>query len=250
MTSKIRLYFSDKIQSDLVTHLNKNQSHYIKNVMRLKPGENISIFNSYGEWNSKIESYEKGKAQIKILDKVRGHQRHRKELLYKENEKKIWLAFSPIKQNPLNFMIQKATELGVQKLIPLICERSIVKNINTTRIKKIIIESSEQSNRLSIPEIKKIESLKNFLKIFPKNGYIIFCDINTHEKNLKEILAKKIEGPICILVGPEGDFSETERQLIINLNQAYPLSLASNILRAETAAIAAIAIVNFQLNSL
>ena len=218
--------------------------------MRLKPGENISIFNSYGEWNSKIESYEKGKAQIKILDKVRGHQRHRKELLYKENEKKIWLAFSPIKQNPLNFMIQKATELGVQKLIPLICERSIVKNINTTRIKKIIIESSEQSNRLSIPEIKKIESLKNFLKIFPKNGYIIFCDINTHEKNLKEILKKKIEGPICILVGPEGDFSETERQLIINLNQAYPLSLSSNILRAETAAIAAITIVSFQLNSL
>jgi len=238
MTSKIRLYFSNKIQSDLVTHLNKNQSHYIKNVMRLKPGENISIFNSYGEWNSKIESYQKGKAHIKILDKVRDE----------ENERKIWLAFSPIKQNPLNFMIQKATELGIHKFIPLLCERSVVKNINTVRVKKIIIESSEQSNRLSIPEIKKIESLKNFLKNFPKNGYVIFCDINTHEKNLKEILTKKIEGPICILVGPEGDFSETERQLITNLNQAYPLSLASNILRAETAAIAAITIVNFQLN--
>ena len=85
MASKIRLHFSNKIQSDLVTHLNKSQSHYIKNVMRLKPGKIISIFNSYGEWNSKIKSYEKGNAQIKILDKVRGHQRHRKELLYKEN---------------------------------------------------------------------------------------------------------------------------------------------------------------------
>jgi len=249
MTSKIRLYFSDKIQSDLLTHLNKNQSHYIKNVMRLKPGEYISIFNSHGEWNSKIKSYEKGKAHIKVLDKVRGHQRHRKELLYKENEKKIWLAFSPIKQNPLNFMIQKATELGIQKFIPLLCERSVVRNINTERVKKIIIESSEQSNRLSIPEIEKIEFLKNFLKIFPKNGYIIFCDINTHKKNLKKVLSKKIEGPICILVGPEGDFSETERQLIINLNQVYSLSLASNILKAETAAIAAVSIVNFQLNS-
>ena len=249
MTSKIRLYFSNKIQSDLVTHLNKNQSHYIKNVMRLKPGENISIFNSYGEWNSTIESYEKGNAQIKVLDKVRGQERHRKELLYKENEKKIWLAFSPIKQNPLNFMIQKTTELGVQKFIPLLCERSVVRNINIARIKKIIIESSEQSNRLSIPEIKKIESLKNFVKIFPKNGCIIFCDINTHEKNLKKILTKKIEGPICILVGPEGDFSETERQQIISLNQVHSLSLASNILKAETAAIAAISIVNFQLNS-
>jgi len=249
MTSKIRLYFSNKIQSDLVTHLNKNQSHYIKNVMRLKPGENISIFNSYGEWNSKIESYEKGNAQIKVLDKVRGQERHRKELLYKENEKKIWLAFSPIKQNPLNFMIQKTTELGVQKFIPIICERSMVKNINIERVKKIVIESSEQSNRLSIPEIKKIESLKNFLKNFPKNGCIIFCDINSHKKNLNKILTKKIKGPICILVGPEGDFSEAERQLIINLNQAYPLSLAPNILRAETAAVAAVSIVNFQLNS-
>jgi 16S rRNA (uracil1498-N3)-methyltransferase len=249
MSSKIRLYFSNKIQSNLVTHLNKKQSHYIKNVMRLKPGEYISIFNSSGEWNSKIESYEKGNAQIKILDKVRGQQRHRKELLYKENEKKIWLAFSPIKQNPLNFMIQKATELGVQKFIPLLCERSVVKNINTARIKKIIIESSEQSGRLSIPEITKIEPLKNFLKIFPKNGYIIFCDINCHKKNLKEILTKKIEGPICILIGPEGDFSETERQFIINLSQTFPLSLASNILRAETAAIAAVTLVNFQLNA-
>ena len=248
MTSKIRLYFSDKIESNLVAYLNKKQSHYIKNVMRLKPGKNISIFNSYGEWNSKIESYEKGNAQIKILDKIRGHQRCRKELLYKENEKKIWLAFSPIKQNQLNFMIQKSTELGVQKFIPLICERSMVKNINTARIKKIIIESSEQSNRISIPEIKKIEPLKNFLKIFPKNGYIIFCDINCHKKSLKEILTKEIKGPICILIGPEGDFSETERQLIINLKQVYSLSLASNILRAETAAIAAITIVNFQLN--
>jgi len=182
------------------------------------------------------------------LDKVRGQERHCKELLYKENEKKIWLAFSPIKQNPLNFMIQKTTELGVQKFIPLICERSIVKNINIARIKKIIIESSEQSNRLSIPEIKKIESLKNFIKVFPKNGCIIFCDINSDKKNLKEILRKKIEGPMCILIGPEGDFSETERQLIINLNQVYSLSLASNILKAETAAIAAISIINFQFN--
>ena len=131
----------------------------------------------------------------------------------------------------------------------MLCERSVVRNINIARVKKIIIESSEQSNRLSIPEIKKIESLKNFVKIFPKNGYIIFCDINSYEKNLKKILTKKIEGPICILVGPEGDFSETERQLIINLNQVHSLSLASNILKAETAAIAAISIVNFQLNS-
>ena len=238
MSSKIRLYFSDKIQSELISHLPKDQSHYVKDVMRLKVGDLLSIFNDQGEWNAKIENYEKNKANIKILEKVRNM----------KNENNIWLAFSPIKQNPLNFMIQKATELGVQKFIPLLCERSVVKNINTARIKKIIIESSEQSGRLSIPEIKKIEPLKNFLKIFPKNGYIIFCDINTHKKNLKKILSKEIEGPICILVGPEGDFSETERQLIIKKKEIFSLSLARNILRAETAAIAVVSIVNYHLN--
>jgi len=239
MITKIRLYFSDKIQSELISYLTREQSHYVKDVMRLKTGDSFSAFNSQGEWNAIIESYEKDGARIKILKKVRN----------KKSEKNVWLAFSPIKQNPLNFMIQKTTELGIQKFIPVICERSVVNDINIERIKKIIIESSEQSNRLSVPEITKKESLKNFLKLFPKNGCIIFCDINCNKSNFKNILSKKIKGPVCILVGPEGDFSENERQLIIELNQTCPLSLASNILRAETAAIAATTIVNFELNS-
>ena len=239
MTTKIRLYFSDKIQSELISYLTREQSHYVKDVMRLKTGDSFSAFNSQGEWNAIIESYEKDGARIKILKKVRN----------KKSEKNVWLAFSPIKQNPLNFMIQKTTELGIQKFIPVVCERSVVNDINIERIKKIIIESSEQSNRLSVPEITKKESLKNFLKLFPKNGCIIFCDINCNKSNFKNILSKKIKGPVCILVGPEGDFSENERQLIIELNQTSPLSLASNILRAETAAIAATTIVNFELNS-
>ena len=239
MTTKIRLYFSDKIQSELISYLTREQSHYVKDVMRLKTGDSFSVFNDQGEWNAIIENYEKDGARIKILKKVRN----------KKSEKNVWLAFSPIKQNPLNFMIQKTTELGIQKFIPVICERSVVNDINIERIKKIIIESSEQSNRLSVPEITKKESLKNFLKLFPKNGCIIFCDINCNKSNFKNILSKKIKGPVCILVGPEGDFSENERQLIIELNQTSPLSLASNILRAETAAIAATTIVNFELNS-
>ena len=238
MSSKIRLYFSNKIQSKLISHLTKDQSHYVKDVMRLKVGDLLSIFNDQGEWNAKIENYEKNKANIKILEKVRNM----------ENENNIWLAFSPIRQNPLNFMIQKTTELGIQKFIPIICERSIVKDINIERIKKIIIESSEQSNRISIPDITKKESLINFLNLFPKKGRIIFCDINCKKSNLKNILSQKIEGPICVLIGPEGDFSENERQSIIDLSQTFSISLASNILRAETAAIAAVTLVNFQLN--
>ena len=238
MSSTIRLYFPDKIQSDLSPHLPKEQTHYVKDVMRLKIGDKLSIFNSQGEWNSVIESYEKSGVKIKIMEKVRD----------KDNEKNIWLAFSPIKQNPLNFVIQKGTELGVQKFIPILSERTVVRKINIQRIKKIIVEASEQSNRISIPDISKPEMLKNFLSNFSKNGSIIFCDINSNQNNLKNIFKEKVEGPICILIGPEGDFSENERKMIIDHNQTFSVSLAKNILKSETAAISAIAIVNYHLN--
>ena len=238
MNKKIRLYFSDKIQSDLVAHLKKEQSHYLKNVMRLKAGDTFSVFNSQGEWNASIQNYEKQAAKIKILEKLRD----------KKNEHNIWLAFTPIKQNPLNFIIQKGTELGVQKFIPILSERTVVKDINVERIIKIIIESSEQSNRISVPEITQLETLKNFLSSFPKKGCLVFCDINCDKSDLKNILSKKDLEPVCILIGPEGDFSENERKLIINLEQSQSISLAKNILRAETAAIAAVTLVNYHLN--
>ena len=145
-------------------------------------------------------------------------------------------------------MIQKGTELGVQKFIPILSERTMIKNINIERIKKIIVESAEQSNRISIPEIKNLQPLKNFLSDFSKKGCLVFCDINCNTSNLKNILSKKDMGPVCILIGPEGDFSEKERKLIIDLNQAHSISLAKNILRAETAAIAAVTLINYHLN--
>ena len=238
MSSTIRLYFPDKIQSNLSSHLPKEQTHYVKDVMRLKIGDKLSIFNTLGEWNVVIESYEKKGAKIKIIEKFRD----------KDNEKNIWLAFSPIKQSPLNFLIQKGTELGIQRFIPILSERTVVREINIERNKKIIVEASEQSNRISIPEINKLESLKNFLSQFPKNGSLIFCDINSNQNSLKKFLEKKIDDPICILVGPEGDFSENERKMIIDLDQTCSISLAKNILKAETAALSAITIVNYHLN--
>ena len=238
MSSTIRLYFPDKIQSDLSSHLSNEQTHYVKDVMRLKIGDKLSIFNTLGEWSAPIESYEKNGAKIKIMEKVRD----------KDNEKNIWLAFSPIKQNPLNFVMQKGTELGVQKFTPVLSDRTIVREINIERVKKIIVEASEQCNRISVPEINKPVFLKNFLLTFPKNGCLIFCDINSNQNNLKNIFEKKVDGPMCILIGPEGDFSENERKMIIDHNQTYSISLAKNILKAETAALSAITIVNYHLN--
>ena len=238
MNKKIRIYFPDKIKSDLAAHLPRDQFHYLKDVMRLKMGDTLSVFNNQGEWKASIQNYEKQTVKIKILEKLRD----------KKNEKNIWLAFTPIKQNPLNFIIQKGTELGVQKFIPILSERTTVKDINIERVKKIIIESAEQSNRISVPEINTLETLKEFISSFPEKGCLVFCDINCDQSDFKKILLQKYTGPICILIGPEGDFSENERNLIINLEQSQSISLAQNILRAETAAISAVTLVNYHLN--
>ena len=239
MPSKIRLYFSKELKANLLSNLSSEQSHYIKNVMRLKPGDTISLFNSTnGEWSAKIVNHSRENTEFKV----------EKLIKTRKLENDIWLAFSPIKKNYLDMMVQKTTELGIQKFNPILSERTIVKEINTERLKKIIIEASEQSNRISVPEIKNLESLKNFLDKFPKEGSLIFCDINCDQSDLKNILSKKKRGPVCILIGPEGDFSEEERQLIIEKKEIFSLSLAKNILRAETAAIAAVTIVNYHLN--
>ena len=237
MTSKARLFYHKELKSGLISKLSESQSHYIKNVMRLKPGDKISLFNSSnGEWDASILVHGKDLTEFKV-EKLSRPQ---------EEANNLWLAFSPIKKNPQDVMLQKTTELGVQKFVPLLCERSVVREINIERAEKIVTEASEQSNRISVPTILKIENLENFLKNFPENGHLVFCDINSKSSNLKNILSRK--NPICILIGPEGDFSEKERQLISNHKKAISISLAKNILRAETAAIAATTILSHNLN--
>ena len=239
MSSKIRLYFPKELKANLLNILSNEQSHYINNVMRLKPGDIISLFNTMdGEWDAKIVNHSKDIIEFKVEKLTKN----------KRPENNLWLAFSPIKKIPLDMMIQKTTELGIQKFIPILSDRTVVREINTERVKKIIVEASEQSNRISVPEIENLGPLKNFLAQFPKNGCLIFCDINCEKSNIKDILSKKIQGPVCILIGPEGDFSEKERKSIIEKKGIFSLSLASNILKAETAAIAAVTIVNYHLN--
>ena len=237
MASKARLFYSKELKNGLISKLSKTQSHYTKNVMRLKPGEKISLFNSFsGEWDASILAHDKGLTEFKV-EKLSRPQ---------EEETNLWLAFSPIKKIPQDMMIQKTTELGIKKFFPLLCESSVVREINIERAEKIVTEAAEQSNRISVPEILKIKNLENFLKNFPENGNLIFCDINSESSNLKNVLSKK--DPTCILIGPEGDFSEYERQLIVNHKKTVSISLAKNILRAETAAIAATTILSYNLN--
>ena len=233
----IRIFSSEKLSLNLSSKLNRSQSHYINKVMRIKANENFSLFDSGGEWEARINGISKGIVEFTII----------KHLRSQENTKEIWLAFSPIKSSYFNFMIQKSTELGITKFLPIIFDRTIVRKINNQRLEKIVIEAAEQSNRINIPKIEKPQNLKSFLNKNKSNMNLIFADLNY--KNKKLDLNKLTNKPICIIIGPEGDFSEAERKEILSYEGVNSKKINKNILRSETAAISMISIICFNLLS-
>ena len=232
--SNIRLFFPKSLSINLLDKLDKSQSHYVSKVMRIKENEVLSLFNNSGEWEAKILKISKSFVDFKIT----------KQLRKKENSKEIWLAFSPIKSNYFNFMIQKSTELGITKFIPIIFDRTIVRKINKERLKKVVIESAEQSNRIKVPTIDDTQNLKDFLDKCDVD--LIFADLNSN--NNKVDLKKLTSKPTCIVVGPEGDFSESERDEILSYKGVQAIKINENILRSETAVISAISIINYAIN--
>ena len=232
--SNIRLFFSSLLSTNLTDKLDKSQSHYLTKVMRVKENDVFSLFNKDGEWQAKILGITKG---IVIFETT-------KQLRQKKNIKDLWLAFSPIKSNYQNFMIQKATELGVTKFIPIIFDRTVVRKINKERLEKIVIEASEQSNRINVPLIESAQNLDNFLKMSSMD--LIFTDLNSDNKKIDR--SKLTDKPICIIIGPEGDFSETEREKILSFKGVQAVKINENILRSETAVISTISILNYVIN--
>ena len=231
--SNIRLFYSKSLSLNLTDKLDKSQSHYVSKVMRLKEKEVFSLFNSSGEWEAKILNITKTIVEFNVT----------KQLRHKENTKDLWLAFSPIKSNYFNFMIQKATELGVTKFLPIIFERTIVRKINKERLEKVIIEAAEQSNRITVPSIEEPQKLKSFLN---NDMDLIFTDLNT--TNTKIDIKKLTTKPTCVIIGPEGDFSEEEREEILKFSGVQPIKINENILRSETAVISALSIINYAIN--
>ena len=232
--SNIRLFFKESLSLNLVSKLDKSQSHYISKVMRIKENEIFSLFNSSGEWEAKILNITKSIVEFEITNQIR----------QKENQKELWLAFSPIKSNYFNFMIQKATELGITKFVPIIFERTVVRKLNKERLEKVIIEATEQSNRINIPTLEDATNLEDFLKSSEMN--LIFTDLNSDSKKVD--LEKLTNKPVCIVVGPEGDFSENERDKILSFKDVQAIKINENILRSETAVISAISIINYAIN--
>ena len=232
--SNIRLFFSESLSLNLTAKLDKSQSHYVSKVMRIKKSEVFSLFNSSGEWEAIILDISKNIVEFNIT----------KQLRQKENSKELWLAFSPIKSNYFNFMIQKATELGVTKFLPIIFDRTIVRKVNKERLEKVIVEATEQSNRINIPTIEEPQSLDSFLN--NNKTDLIFTDLNTTNKKID--LNQLTSNPTCVIIGPEGDFSEEERDQILNYKGVQPIKINENILRSETAVISALSIINYVIN--
>jgi 16S rRNA (uracil1498-N3)-methyltransferase len=231
--SNIRLYFPNNIVENTTTLLSKDHTHYIVNVMRMKKGSNINLFNKEGEWLSEIVFLDRDRVEVKFLNKL------------KESSKlsNIELAICLVKKNPMETILQKATELGVSRITPIISERTEVKELNYERAQKIVIEATEQSNQLNPPEVSKVIKLKNFLEKLGVETKFLFADVNS-QNNLQK---KDVEGENLktILIGPEGDFSPSERESILAKANTTSFSISKNILRSDTAVISAISLVNF-----
>ena len=229
----IRLYYPNSISKNTTSLLSKEHTHYVANVMRLKRGSNINFFNQEGEWASEVIFLEKDRVEVKFLNKI-------KEPLKSSS---IELAICLIKKNPMDIILQKATELGVSKITPIISERTEIKELNHDRAKKIVIEATEQSNQFIPPEISKTIKLKDFLNQLNGSNKLFFADINNEDRLKKEDI--KDDNLKTLLVGPEGDFTPDERKMILQNKNTISFSLSNNILRTETATISALSLINY-----
>ena len=231
--SNIRLFYPENITENTTGLLSKEHTHYVANVMRMKRGSNINFFNKEGEWLSEIIFLDRDRVEVKFLNKT------------KESSKlsNIELAICLVKKNPMETILQKATELGVSRITPIISERTEVKELNYERAQKIVIEATEQSNQLNPPEVSEVIKLKDFLEKLDSRDKFLFPDVNS-QNNLQK---KDVEGETLkiILIGPEGDFSPSERETILAKVNTTSFSISKNILRSDTAVITAISLVNF-----
>ena len=235
--SNIRLFHPENITENTTGLLSKEHTHYVVNVMRLKRGSNINFFNRDGEWLSEIVFLDRDRIEVKFLNKV------------KESSKlsNIELAICLVKKSPMEIILQKATELGVSKIIPIVSERTEVKEINFERANKIVVEATEQSNQLTPPQISEVTKLKDFLKNLDSSSKLLFADVNSKD-NLKSKVLEEAK-TLSVLIGPEGDFSPSERELILANSHVVSFTISKNILRSDTAVISAISLINFINNS-
>ncbi len=231
--AKVRLYFPEKISLKKTVTITTKQLHYLKNVMRKKKDETLLIFNSVdGEYLAKISQIYKKYIVLNIEKKIR-------EV---ETEIDLWILFAPVKKVPTEYIIQKATELGASKIFPVITDRTIKKQINLKRIQDIVIEASEQCERLTIPEIFNLRKLKELMESWDKKRIILYGDESIRNRNEIKFDFQNIysKSSGAILIGPEGGFSNDEINYLRKKPFIKSIDLGPRILRSDTAVISTI----------
>jgi 16S rRNA (uracil1498-N3)-methyltransferase len=227
----IRLYVTSDLDVDTTIDLDTKQVHYLKNVMRLVPGDALLVFNGReGEWRATVTAWGRrdGALQVAALERAQA------------TEPDLWLVFTPIKKARLDVLIEKAGELGVGRLVPVQTEWTSVRDINVGRAEALVIEAAEQCGRMTVPVVDPIAPLNDVLARWPDDRRLLFCDESGAGAPIADALADEVPGDWAVLIGPEGGFSPGERAAIAAKPFALSVALGSRVLRADTAAIAAL----------
>jgi 16S rRNA (uracil1498-N3)-methyltransferase len=228
-----RLFVTAALEPGATVVLDEGQVHYLLHVLRAKTGDRVLVFNGRdGEWQTRIAAT--GKRGISLEVRI--------QTLPQATVPDLWLVFAPVKKIPSDYLSQKATELGVSKLQPVFTRRTIVARINQERLLANAVEAAEQSGRLTVPDIGGVIGLDKLLAAWPRERVIFFCDEGGDAASLADSARKTGEGPAAILTGPEGGFDPAERESLRALSFVRPVSLGPRILRADTAALAALAV--------
>jgi len=230
-----RLFVEADLSERAAVACSAEQANYLRNVLRLGAGDSILLFNGRdGEWQAQLAEATRRGATLAVRGRTRPQ----------EAGPDIDYLFAPLKRARLDYMVQKATEMGVARLRPVMTRRTVAERVNTERMRANAIEAAEQCGILHIPEVHEPQRLDRVLAGWDRARTLVFCDEGSEAKDPLAALARVNKGPLALLVGPEGGFDEDERELLSTQPFVVRISLGPRILRADTAAVAALALVN------
>lgn len=229
-----RLFVPDDLTHGAGFDASPQQSHYLGNVLRLGEGAEVLLFNGRdGEWSAKITARTKKAVRLEVLDQQRPQPEH-PDLVY---------CFAPLKVGRLDYLVQKAVEMGAGTLVPVVTQHTQMAKPSIDRLRANVVEAAEQCGILAIPEVRETEKLERLLGSWDKERRLIFCDEDASTNNPMAALQGIKERKLALLVGPEGGFSDDERRMLRALPFVTAIPLGPRILRADTAAVAALAVI-------
>lgn len=227
-----RLFVEDDLSPGVALTLDGPRAHYLRDVLRLGVGAGVLLFNGRdGEWQARVTATAKRTLDLALERQTRPQ----------GPEPDLWLCFAPVKKARIDFIAEKATELGVSALVPVVTRRTNVERVNVERLRANAVEAAEQTERLSVPEVREPASLEQVLKAWPATRRLLIADETGGGKPILDALRDAQPGPWAVLIGPEGGFTREELDRIAALPGVLPVGLGPRILRADTAALAALA---------